>query len=97
MIFDVLGNPLVSMTIGASITWLAAWYYYKRAGDELRTEARALHTATSAIAYLLEHPNARTEVQRDEHGRVSGLVVNISGESALKFSLKGTLTDGGRP
>ena len=65
---EYLKIPLVSMLFGAGITWLVAWWYYKRAGDDLRIEARSLHSATNAIVYMLEHPDTRVEAQRDETG-----------------------------
>jgi hypothetical protein len=70
-----------------------AWFYYKRAGDELRAEAQALHTATGAILYYLEHPDAKIQVQRDDKGRVSGLIVSASGQATVTFSARGTLSD----
>ena len=89
---NIIASPLFSLLIGAAITWLTAWYYFKRAGDELRAEARSLHAATSAIAYLLEHPDAKAEVQRDGKGRVTGIVVNISGTASMSFTSSATLT-----
>ena len=89
---DIIAHPLFSLFVGAAITWLAAWYYYKRAGDELKAEAKLLHGATSAIAYLLEHPAAKTEVQRDGQGKVTGIVVKISGTASVSFTSSATLT-----
>lgn len=89
---DFIANPLFALLVGAAITWLVAWFYYKRAGDELRAEAKALHAATSAIAYLLEHPEAKTEVQRDGEGRITGIIVYISGSASMSFTSSATLT-----
>jgi hypothetical protein len=71
-----LANPLVSILIGGAITWICAWFYYKRAGDELRKEAAILQKATSAIIYFLEHPEAEVKVQRDDAGRAVGFIVS---------------------
>ena len=89
---DIIAHPLFSLLVGAAVTWFAAWFYYKRAGDELKAEAKSLHAATSAIAYLLEHPGAKTEVQRDDHGRITGIVVFISGSASMSFTNSATLT-----
>ena len=87
----IFENPLFSICIGAGITWFASWYYYKRAGDQLKAEAKSLHAATSAMAYLLEHPDAITEIQRDGSGRISGVLVNISGSATMTFTGAATL------
>jgi hypothetical protein len=89
---DIITSPLFSLFVGAAITWFFAWYYFKCAGDELKAEAKSLHAATSTIAYLLEHPDAKTEVQRDGQGRVTGIVVNISGTASMSFTSSATLT-----
>jgi hypothetical protein len=88
---QLLSYPAISLIIGSIVTWLAAWYYYKRAGDELRAEAKALHMATGAIIYFLEHPGAKIEVQRDNSGRVTGLVVVMSGHASMSFTASGSL------
>lgn len=31
---SISSEALISTTVGAAITWLVAWFYYKRAGDE---------------------------------------------------------------
>jgi hypothetical protein len=90
---DVLTHPVFNFVAGSGITWFFAWFYYKRAGDELRAEAQALHTATGAILYYLEHPDAKIQVQRDDKGRVSGLIVSASGQATVTFSARGTLSD----
>jgi hypothetical protein len=94
---EVLTHPLVIFIAGALTTWLITWCYYKRAGDELRAEAKSLHIATGAIVYFLENPDAKIEVKRDDKGRVSGLTVGVSGRSSMTFATHGTLTDTGQP
>lgn len=76
---ELLANPLFGVVVGAAVTWLTAWYYYKRAGDELRREAQKLQTATRAIVYMLENPDAKITVRRDGDGNATGLVVSASG------------------
>lgn len=45
---------IVSVLVGAGITFFVSRYYYKRAGDELRQEARSLHKQTQLILLSLE-------------------------------------------
>jgi hypothetical protein len=92
-----LSNPFAQVLIGAlvggAVTWFFAWWYYKRAGDDLRAEAKALHVATGAIVYFLENPNAQITAQRDDQGRVTGLLVSAAGLSQSSLRAQGRLTD----
>ena len=76
----VLEDPalaaLISMFVGGLIAWLAAWIYYKRAGDEFRAETALLKKANRAIAYMIEHPDAEIEVRRDKEGNPTGFIVS---------------------
>jgi hypothetical protein len=58
--------PHVNATyvIGSLITWLVARYDYKKAGDELREEARRLREQTQLILTALEQAGL-VELQRD--------------------------------
>lgn len=87
--------PVASVLVGAFITWVVAWWYFKRSGDELRREADSLHKATSLIFSYLENQQADVKVQRDSKGRVSGLIVGASGIGRLgNVTGNATLTDG---
>jgi hypothetical protein len=89
----MLSNPaiatLVSIFAGGLITWLAAWIYYKRAGDEFRAETALLRKANMVVAYMLEHPDAEVEVHRDEAGKPIGLVVSATAHASGKATVKG--------
>ena len=78
-----LGQPLWSVligaTIGAVVTWLAAWWYYRKAGNELRDESKKLRQATELVLYCLTNKDARVAAKYDESGHISGLVVVASG------------------
>jgi hypothetical protein len=89
---SISSEALISMTVGAAITWLVAWFYYKRAGDELREEAKALRSATDAILYIQQNPGAKVEVKRDEQGRVLGLIVCVEGQASTTFLTRGVLS-----
>jgi len=90
---EALANPLVSILIGGAITWICAWFYYKRAGDELRKEAAFLQKATSAIIYLLEHREAEVKVQRDDAGRTVGFIVSAKAHARGTSTAKGVTSD----
>ena len=67
----------LGILIGGFITWLFSRYYYKRAGDELRREAVALHVAMTAVVNALrQDKDALIELQRDDLGRVTGVKVS---------------------
>jgi len=86
---DPVVGPLVTVFLGGLITWLAAWWYYKRAGDQLRAEAELLRKANMAIVYMLEHLGAAIEVRRDAAGNPIGLIVSAVGHAAGNATVKG--------
>lgn len=90
---QIFMHPLFSLLIGSVVTWFFAWIYYKRAGDQLRAEAQSLQTATGAILYFLENPGAKIDVARNIDGKVTGLVVQVSGQASVSFSPSGTVRD----
>lgn len=67
----------LGVIIGAFIAWLFHRHYYKRAGDELRREAVALHVAMNAVVNTLrQDKDAIIELQQDKDGRVTGVKVS---------------------
>ena len=70
---DLFGNPIVSVSTGAAITWLFAWHYYKKAGDELKAEAFRLRRTTEIILRWLEARGEDVEVIRQPNGTPTGL------------------------
>ena len=72
---------LVGAVVGAAVTWLAAWWYYQKAGEELRDESKKLRQATDLVIYCLTNKNAQVSAKYDESGHVSGLVVSASAVS----------------
>ncbi len=63
---------------GGAITWLVAWWYYKRAGDELREEARRLMRATTLVLAWLQNPENEKEIRYDEHDNPTSIVVKAN-------------------
>ena len=62
----------VSTLIGGLITWLVARRYYKKAGNELRAEAKELQRLNGILLRVMEAVGL-TEISRDESGKPLGL------------------------
>jgi hypothetical protein len=71
-------NPLVSVLTGAVVTWLCAWFYYKKAGDELKAEASRLQRTTELILRWLEAKGENVSVIRQSDGTPTGLAHNAT-------------------
>lgn len=68
----------IGVIIGGVITWVVSWYFYKKAGDELKAEAEKLKLTSDLIMYKLQYPETPTEIIRDDNGTVTGLKVFMS-------------------
>ena len=68
---------LVSVLIGAGITWLVARHYYKKAGDELKAEAAHLQRTSEMILRWLETEGKNIKVIRDTGGSPTGLARTV--------------------
>ncbi len=86
-------STLASVLLGGLITWFAAWRYYKKAGDELKAETALLRKANMAVVYMLEHPDADIEAQRDDAGNPVGLIVSAAGHAEGKATVRGVAAD----
>jgi hypothetical protein len=71
----------VATVIGGLITWVASFWYFKRAGDELRTEATQLRTLTQLALVVLTDPKGNYKLKRDSEGDITGLIAELSGRS----------------
>lgn len=89
---EFFATPIVSMLVGASITWYVAWLYYKRAGQELQAEAKRLRATTDLIVYCLAHPDAKVTPKYDTDGSVCGLYVNMEANLSGSGDLRANLT-----
>jgi len=69
-------STFVSILVGAAITWLASWWYYRRAGDDLRAEAAELRRLTTLILRALEEGGI-AKLNRNEAGHIIGLVLQL--------------------
>ncbi len=90
---DTALATLISIFVGGLITWVAAWIYYKRAGDEFRAETALLKRAKVAVAYMLEHPEAEIKVRRDNAGNPIGLIVSASARAGGNATVRGMGAD----
>jgi len=81
-----LTNPLVTLLIGSGITWFFAWYYYRRAGEELRVEAAHLRKTSELTLRWLESKGENVEVIRDDQGRPTGLLHHVSVVESLSVN-----------
>ena len=71
-------NPFVSLLTGAAITWLFAWLYYKKAGDQLKIEAARLQRTTELVLRWLEARGENVSVIRQPDGTPTGLAHSAS-------------------
>jgi hypothetical protein len=79
-----------STLVGGLITWLVAWWYYAKAGKELRKEAAALRNLLTTILGSLEHAGL-AKLTRDANGNITGFIVDLAGTITVPSPiLKGT-------
>jgi hypothetical protein len=72
-----LNHPLTLTLIGMAGTWFFAWFYYKRAGDELRDEAKELKRLNEMVLRGLEEANFVT-LRCNGNGTIIGFKFNAS-------------------
>ena len=80
------GNPIVSVFTGSAITWLFAWLYYKKAGDELKVEATRLQRTTELILRWLEASGENVSVIRQPDGTPTGLAHRVSAADSVNLT-----------
>jgi hypothetical protein len=68
----------LGILLGGVITWIAARYYYVKAGKELLAESKKLKLTSDLILYKLQYPDAPTHLKRNETGEVTGIIVDMS-------------------
>jgi hypothetical protein len=84
-------TTLVGILIGALITWGVAHVYYKKAGDELKNEAKQLREMNTLMLRALENAGL-AEFNRDSKQNITGLVLKLSGSVKSTSSVSGELT-----
>lgn len=77
---------VLSVLIGAGVTWLVSRHYYKRAGDELKNEADKLRHVNEMILRWLEVDGNNIKVIRDESGKPVSLARTTESSDSLSVS-----------
>ncbi len=71
--FESIMLTIISLFVGAAITWLVSWKYYVKSGKELQ---KSFNTIGGFLEKVLE--NNEVAFRRDEHGNIVGRILNIS-------------------
>jgi hypothetical protein len=71
---------MVGIFIGGIITWLVAWYYYRKAGQELKQEAAELRRLNNLMLHGMEHADW-IKLTRNNFGQILGFEQIISPKS----------------
>ena len=69
-------STLAATLIGVAATWFFAWWYYRRAGDELGRESAELRRITTLILTALEGAGL-AEVKWDHSGSPLGINLTL--------------------
>jgi len=77
-------ETLISLFIGAAVTWIIAWFYYKKAGDKLRKEAAELRKLNSIILTALER-QGWAKLNRDKSGNIIGFIFEYTGSVGIRL------------
>lgn len=87
---------LISISVGAFITWIVSKYYYEKAGNELKKETEILRYNNWTLArFLSNNLDTKDHFKIDEDGRMHNVVcgsITFHGSSNMKA--KGTIVKG---
>jgi hypothetical protein len=83
-------NTLLGILVGALITWGVAHIYYKKAGDELKNEAKKLRDMNFLMFRALENAEI-AEFNRDSEQNPTGLVIKLSSSTKSTSTVTGEL------
>ena len=84
-------ETLLGFVAGSVVTWLVTWFYYKRAGDELRTESSRLRHLNTLILRAMEE-RGLAKLARDSAGEITGLRFELKAESGV-YAISGAEAD----
>jgi hypothetical protein len=76
VLIGIAANALGTL-VGGLITWIVAYWYFKRSGDELRAEAKELRKLAHLAVVVITDPKGRYEPILDAAGLVTGLRVQL--------------------
>jgi len=80
-------STLIGVLVGGVITWLLAWYYYRRASEELKEESAELRRLNNLMLRGMENAGW-VKLNKDESGNVAGFII----EGQLIFSESDTMS-----
>lgn len=84
-------GTITGVIIGGLITWVVAWLYYKKAGDELKIEADRIRRLSTFICDALEQAGL-TAFKRNKDGEIAAQYVELRATGRIKLGGTGTLT-----
>lgn len=79
-------ETVASILIGSAITWLVTWYYYKRAGDDLKAKSDELRRTNEMVLRWLETEGKNIKIIRNKDDRPVGLARSASVTDSLSAS-----------
>jgi len=77
-------DNIISMAVGALITWFVSRYYYIKAGQELKIEATELKKLNTLMLRALEKAGL-AKFNRDENGNIKGMIIELSAKCEAKI------------
>lgn len=90
-------ETVISVLIGALITWFVSLLYYKKAGRDLSREAAELKRLNKIMLLGMEHNNW-LKLSKDKEGNILGFEQSITAPSIPKTTAFGSaiITQGAR-
>jgi hypothetical protein len=80
-------ETLISLLIGSVVSWVASWFYYKRAGDELKLESEQARKLSTIMLMAMEE-NGWVKLKRDDSGNIRAMISRLHGTGG--FEVRGT-------
>ena len=77
-------ETIISVAVGALVTWLVAYVYYRRAATELRQEAEKLRNLMRIMLVAMER-QGWAKLNRDASGNIIGFEFEQTESGQLKF------------
>ncbi len=85
--------------LGAFAGAVCSLFFFFQSGQELRREAQKLrnqaeelHKLHELTLFALTNPQSKLDLKRDDIGNVVGLIVQLSGSTDIRLSVKPGLT-----
>jgi hypothetical protein len=83
-------ETLISIVIGAVITWFFSWLYYAKSGKQLVQEAAKLRQLNELLLRGMENAGLM-KIARDESGQPTGLVIELEAHIGASSSMSAKL------